>query len=239
MPIVGILELIVQVYFAIHAGRTGRYWWIFIILFFPLVGSVIYFFVEYIPEARSMSSITKSGIPGKPKSIKALQRELEITDSIKNRINLAEAYFYSGQFESAIELLENSLTGLHANDLSLIEGLCHSHFYNGAYDKAIAYLNRYERINSGSLKNNLRLLRARAYEASGNADEALKELKAIADICTGEEARCRYAILLKKQGYVGKAKEIFGTIIKNAKLYPRQYAKFEKEWVKIARSELK
>ncbi len=38
MHILGIAEIIIQVYFAIHAGRTGRYWWIFIILFFPLVG---------------------------------------------------------------------------------------------------------------------------------------------------------------------------------------------------------
>ena len=84
----------------------------------------------------------------------------------------------------------------------------------------------------------MRLIRAKAYEAKGDFEVAMREYKAIANICTGEEARCRYAILLKRQGHIEKAKEVFGTILKNAKLYPRQYAKFEKEWVKIAKSEL-
>lgn len=239
MPIIGILELIVQVYFAVHAGRTGRYWWIFVIIFFPLVGSLVYFFVEYLPDIKAMSNIKKSRISNKPKNIKLLQRELEITDSVKNRLNLAEAYFHSSQYQESIELLEKSLNGVHANDLNILEGLCHSHFRNGTYDNAIEYLDKYEKINNGLLPNNLRLVRAKAYEAKSDFQKALAEYKAIANICPGEEVRCSYAVLLKKQGHVEKAKEQFGIILKNAELYPKQYAKYEKEWVKIARSEIK
>ena len=239
MPLLAVLELIVQIYLAVHAGRTGRYWWIFIILFFPLVGSIIYFFVEYLPEINTMSKIKKSRISDKPKDIRLLQRELEITDSVKNRLNLAEAYFHQNQYQESIELLEQCLTGIYADDLHIIEGLCHSHFRNGTYGKSIEYLNRYERINKDLLPNNLRLVRAKVYEAKGDFQKAILEYEAIADICPGEEARCRYAVLLKKQGYVEKAKELFEKILKNAELYPKQYAKFEKEWVKIARSEIR
>ena len=238
MPIIAILELLVQIYFAVHAGRTGRYQWIFIIIFFPLVGSIVYFFVEYLPDINTMSKIKKARISNKPKNIKLLQRELEITDSVKNRLNLAEAYFHSNQYRESIELLEKSLTGIHVNDLNILEGLCHSHFRNKTYDKSIEYLNQYERINKGLLPNKLRLVRAKAYEAKSNLQKAMAEYEAIANICTGEEARCSYAIMLKKQGHVEKAKELFGIILKNAELYPKQYAKYEKEWVKIARSEI-
>jgi hypothetical protein len=239
MPIIGVLEIILQAYFAVHAGRTGRYGWIFIILFFPLLGSIIYFFVEYLPEIRTTSAIKKSRISNRPKSIKLLQRELEITDSPKNRLNLAEAYFYSGRYQAAIELLEKSLTGIHENDLSIIEGLIHSHFQNGTYDKAIEYLDRYESINESSFQSNLRLLRAKAYEAKGDLRKAMAEYKSIVNTYTGEEARCRYAVLLKQQGYIEKAKEMFAIILKNADLYPKQYATYEKEWVKIAKSEIR
>ena len=239
MPIIGVLDLILQVYFAVHAGRTGRYWWIFIILFFPLVGWVIYFFVEYLPENRTSSKIVRSRAPNLPGNIKQLQRELEMTDSPKSRMNLAEAYFHAGQYQKSIDLLEGSLTGIHENDLNILEGLCHSHFRNGAYDKALEYLDRYERANEGSLKSNLRLLKAKAYEAKGDLQKAMAEYEAIVSICTGEEARCRYAVLLKKQGYFEKAKEMFGIILKNAKLYPKQYATYEKEWVKIAKFEMR
>ena len=161
MPILAVLELIAQIYLAVHAGRTGRYWWIFIILFFPLVGSIIYFFVEYLPEINTMSKINKTRIPDKPKDIRLLQRELEITDSVQNRLNLAEAYFHQNQYQESIELLEKCLTGIYADDLHIIGGLCHSHFRNGTYDKSIEYLNRYEKINKDLLPNNLRLLRAK------------------------------------------------------------------------------
>jgi hypothetical protein len=237
MPIIGVLEIILQVYFAVHAGRTGRYGWIFIILFFPLVGSAIYFFVEYLPDRGTIWRIKRSRTFNRPGNIRQLQRELEITDSPKNRMNLAEAYFHAGQYRDSIELLEKSLTGIHANDLNILLGLCHAHFQNGTYDKAIEYLDRYERANEGALKSNLRLLRAKAYEANDDEQKAVAEYEAIVNICTGEEARCRYAVLLKKQGQVEKAEEMFGIILKNAKLFPKQYATYEKEWVKIAKLE--
>lgn len=232
------LEIIVQIYFAIHAGRTGRYWWIFIILFFPLVGSLIYFFVEYLPERQLTPRVKRPGNAYPSKSIRQLKQELEITDSVKNRMNLAKAYFQAGQYSESINLLEKSLEGVHANDLDVMEGLCHSYFYNGNFDKLFEYLKKYEELNNGTLPNNLRLLKARAHEETGSFQTALKEYEAIADDYSGEEARCRYAVLLKKQGQVEKANQIFGSILKNAKLFPKEYAQFEKEWVKIAKAEI-
>ena len=72
MPI-GVLDLILQLYFAVHAGRTGRYWWIFILSFFPLAGWGICFFVEYLPDNRAQSKIARSRTPNLPGNIKQLQ----------------------------------------------------------------------------------------------------------------------------------------------------------------------
>ncbi len=39
--------LIVQILFIIHALKTGRdWWWVLIILFFPVIGCVVYFALE-------------------------------------------------------------------------------------------------------------------------------------------------------------------------------------------------
>ncbi|PLY05429.1 MAG: hypothetical protein C0622_01695 [Desulfuromonas sp.] len=160
-----------------------------------------------------------------------------MTDSIENRINLAQAYFNVNKYQESIDLLEKSLTGIHSNDLTILEGLCHSHFRNETYDEALKYLDKYEKSNESSLPNNLRLLKAKAYEAKGDIQAAIAEYDVIADICAGEEARCNYAVLLKKQGNLEKAKELFETILKNAELYPKHYKKHEKEWVDIAKAE--
>lgn len=237
MHILSILSIIIQVFFAIHAGKTGRYWWIFIILIFPFVGSLIYFFVEYLPEKQMTAKAKRPGNAYPSKSIRQLKQELEITDSVKNRMNLAKAYFQAGKYPESIELLEKSLDGVHADDLNIIEGLCHSFYQNSNFDKLFEYLQKYDELNK-ELPNSLRLLKARAHEETGDLETALKEYEALADIYTGEEARCRYALLLKKQGHIDNANEIFGSILKNEKLFSKQYSKFEKEWVKIARTEI-
>lgn len=238
MHILGILEIVIQIFFAVHAGRTGRYLWIFIILFFPLVGSLIYFFVEYLPERQMTANVRLPRNGYSSKSIRQLKKELEITDSVKNRMNLAKAYFKAGQYPESIELLEKSLDGVHAKDLDVMEGLCHSYFYNSNFNKLFDQLKKYEELNKGELPNNLKLIKARAHEETGDTETALKEYEAVADNFSGEEARCRYALLLKKQGQVEKANTIFGSILKNAKLFPKEYAKFEKEWVAIAKTEV-
>lgn len=49
--VIGIGLLALQVALAVHVVRTGKpIIWVFIILFFPLVGSLIYLFTVVIPE---------------------------------------------------------------------------------------------------------------------------------------------------------------------------------------------
>lgn len=237
MPLLGIIEIVIQVYFAVHAAKTGRYGWIFIILFFPLVGSLIYFFVEYLPEMRIESRVKTGRNVSTKKRFAELQREVEITDSIKNRINLAEAYFQNGMYQESINLLEKSLVGTYANDPYILEGLCHAYFKNGNYEKTKEYLSIYENISEGKLNNNIRLMKAKTFEALGQDKEALEEYKAIVNLYAGEEARCCYALLLKKNGGKHAARELFGEILKNAKLYLKHYKKYQSEWVAIAKEE--
>ena len=53
MPLLGILHIVVAVFFAVHALRTGRnMFWLLVLLMFPFLGSVVYFFAEFLPELR-------------------------------------------------------------------------------------------------------------------------------------------------------------------------------------------
>jgi hypothetical protein len=237
MHITGIIEVIIQIYFAIHAARNEKYWWVFIILFFPLAGSVIYLFIEYLPQLNYTASVPdKLSFKNK---IKQLQRELEITDSIMNKVNLAKAYLQAGQYQASIELLEKCLGGVNAHDPNILEDLSYAYFYNRDFDKSKEYLARVEKIQGDQFSNDLKLLKARIHEELGEIDAALNEYKAIVKIFAGEEARARYALLLKKVGEEDKARDLFKEIVKKARLYPRQYKKFHRKWVNMAKAELK
>ena len=53
MPLLGGLVVFIQFCFAFHALKTGRpYWWVFIIMGFPVMGCVVYYFVEVFPGSR-------------------------------------------------------------------------------------------------------------------------------------------------------------------------------------------
>ena len=58
--LIAIGTFVLQITLAVHAVRTGRpFIWIFIILIFPLMGSLIYIIAELIPEWERKNMIQK------------------------------------------------------------------------------------------------------------------------------------------------------------------------------------
>ncbi len=244
MPYLGTLSVIVQIFFAVHAARTGRYWWIFIILVFPFAGVLVYLFAEYLPEMQGNVSCRKFGAkiqkvvnPGR--KIRELEKQLEITDSLKNRENLAEAYFEAGRYQDAVDLLERSLQGGNSNDPHLLEGLCYSCFSMGNHEKARHYIDRLAEVENGQLPEQIRLLKARTFEELRDYNAAVEEYDKLSKSFQGEEARCRHGLLLKQLGRKEEARTLFEMIRTNCQLSTRFYQKTQKKWIDIARVELK
>lgn len=71
-------------------------------------------------------------------------------------------------------------------------------------------------------------------EGLGHIDGARRNYSEIVGTVPGEEARCRYALLLKQTGRVGEANEHFDTVLKNARLSPKYYRKTQKDWILMA-----
>jgi hypothetical protein len=93
MPVLALCEILVQMYFAVHAVRTGRErQWLFIIIIFPGIGSLIYFFSEYLPDMQQVARLRKRNAPaGSLKHLRYLEDQVEITPSVKDKKALAEA----------------------------------------------------------------------------------------------------------------------------------------------------
>lgn len=244
MPYLGTLSVIVQIFFAVHAARTGRYWWIFIILVFPFAGVLVYLFAEYLPDMQGNVSCRKVGTkiqkvvnPGK--KIREFEKQLEITDSLKNRENLAEAYFEAGRYQDAVDLLERSLQGVNSNDPHLLEGLCFSYFSMGNFEKTRHCIDRLAEAENGQLPEQIRLVKARTLEELKDYDGAVEEYDKLSKNYQGEEARCRHALLLKQLGRKEEARKLFEKINTECRLSTRFYQKAQKKWIDIAKVELK
>jgi len=240
MPALAIFEILAQVYFAVHAIRTGRErQWLFIIIIFPGIGCLIYFFSEYLPDMQQAAKLRKKRVNvNSSKNLRYLEDQVEITPSVKNKKLLAEAYVHTGKFDKAIPIFEECLQGLHEKDDFLVEGLCCAYFFKGDLDKARINLLELKNLRRDQPNNDFDLLLARTYEELGETDAALEEYSGLIKRFSGPEAPCRYALLLKRIGRREEARAIFKKIVKDARLSPKFYQKDQKKWINMAKREI-
>lgn len=81
------------------------------------------------------------------------------------------------------------------------------------------------------------MLYARSLEELGEIDKAMEEYQALCQYYSGAEAKCRYGLLLKRQGKIAEATQIFEELIRAAKRASKHSNRFNKEWIDIARRE--
>ncbi|MFT5174213.1 MAG: hypothetical protein ACI8W7_002400 [Gammaproteobacteria bacterium] len=109
MPFIGILILGLQVFFAVHAVRTGKDpIWLWIIILAPGIGCAIYFFTQFAPDAlnsrtaaRAKEHLVRSIDP--QRELKERMELLELSNTVENRIALAEECIEAKMYAQAIE----------------------------------------------------------------------------------------------------------------------------------------
>ncbi len=239
----GFLILLVQIYCAVHAAKRGRSQWIYIILFFPLVGCIVYIITYMLPYMRVDSAVVSTGnkIAKKinpTRELIRLKKQLEFSDTIANRQALAKEYMSLGGYEDAVVLYESCLEGPYEDDPDMIVDLAYALYLNESFEEAKQQLLKIKKNNPRSKTKDAFLLLAKTYERLDDTDMALKEYESLKDIYPGEEARCRYALLLKKTGNPDLANQMFNEIIFDASRSPRYYRKSQRKWIEIAKQQL-
>lgn len=239
------IPIIFQVIFAIHAIRSCRYGWLWIILIFPVVGCLIYFFVEVVPELQSNPGIEQVGSTVKklvnPEGeIRRLKDQLELCDNFSNRQALADGYAQVGRYTDAISCYLECLKTVSGEDVYLLEKLAKAYFSNKQYDDVEKILFKIKQMQGNEFKSpEAQLILARNYEAKGDKQKALAEYEQLVPKFSGQEVRCRYALLLNQSGEQAKAKKLFEELLRHVHLSPKFYQKAQAAWVKIAREQVK
>src|SRR5262245_37610831 len=143
MPIIlGGVVLLLQLTVIFHAMKTGRpYYWIFIIMAFPVLGCVIYFIIELLPGSRSERKLVKIGndivkAMNPDRDMKRKAEELAICGSVENKIKLAEELVERGMFDEAIPLFKSAREGQYYFAPDLLHGMARAYFFNGEYLEA-------------------------------------------------------------------------------------------------------
>jgi len=239
MDIAGLVILLVQIGIAVHALRTGRpLWWLAVILFFPLLGALIYFLVEILPEIRASrsirgfgSDIVKTVVPNAALHRRA--EELAVCGSVQNKLALAQECMTRGHFDEAITLYESAREGPFAAAPDVLLGLARARFHNGEPNAARDLLEKLAAGHPDYYPQDVAILKARAADAAGDSETALHELEAMLDRSVGLETRFRYGEILARTGKTQEARTELKSVVNHAHRF--RIGPTERPWAKRSR----
>jgi hypothetical protein len=244
MPLIAIAHILVALYFGVHAIRTGRnMYWLMVLFAFPLLGSVVYFFAEYLPEVRH-SRVARKAVgtvatlvdPGR--DVRRARADVERTPSVDNRWRLAEALLQAGQHDEALQHYEQCVAGPYARDPKLRLALANAQCIAGQHAQAVQTLERLfadepeRQAGEASLWYALALAEV-APERAGSAFELAMQRHLTVD------TRCEYGLFLLRHGQPSRARQLLEEVIKHAKLGTAHSRDLHRPAIDRARAALK
>jgi len=244
MPILGGLALALDAMCIVHVIRTNRpYYWYFVIMGLPTIGAAIYFFSEMLPDIRHSRAARQAAqdigrVVDPDREIREATAALQLTDTAENRKRLAEALMVKQRYDEAATLYAAALEGVHADDPALMLGLARARFGQKDYAGVCGTLDDLRAALPDFESADAHLLYARAREGRGDSDGALVEYEALAGYYPGEEARCRYALLLQRLGEVEEARAMFRRVVDSVESAPKTYFRAQRDWYNVARQNL-
>lgn len=237
------LSIIVQLALVVHIIKTGRNMsWVFIVLFFPLIGSLAYFIIELLPEftntrtARTAQRrLAKAVDPDK--ALREATEQYALARTAQNAMVLASQHLQRANFSDARDIYQRALNGVHGDDPDLLLGLAQAHFGLAEYAEVITCLDTLKEKNPAKTSQDGHLLYARALEALGQVDKAQHEYETLVSYYTGPEPSCRLGALLEAQGRHDQAQALFQSVLAHSKTAGKHYNTLYKDWIAQARRE--
>jgi hypothetical protein len=237
----------IQVMTLLHVIKTGRTQpWLFVVIFLPLVGSIVYLIAEVLPEVAATRQA--QGAAGAMRErldperrLRELREAAAQFDTPQARAKLAEEYERLDRLPDAIETYRGAMTGLFADDPDLQFALTSALF--AAAERGIepwaaarAEWDRLDRHDPKFRPKDRSLMKARLLHAEGAVDEAGR---IYADLNAGYssiEMRVRYAHFLYTQNRIDEARALLASVLKEEQRAQPHVRNMNAFWYEQART---
>ena len=230
--------VIFQIICIVHAVRNNNASWIWLLLFFPLVGCIVYLATEARGVGRGgrklAGQLVDVALP--TRRLEALRAQLEHAPTVENRMALAEECVRHKRYDEALELY--ATTGVHKDDPEILKKRASVQFEMGKPGDAKATLEHLFEINPRERTAAMRLLLARIIETEGDDAATLAAYEAATPGAIGDEVRCRYAGALEKAGRRDEALAIYTRIVKDSARSDGRYRRDNREWIQTAKAKV-
>jgi hypothetical protein len=237
MPYYFIIALqAVCVFHCIRKGNQNK--WIWIVIFIPVIGCLIYIFSEILTK-RDLSAVQSnlSTMIYPVGRIRDLEKKLEFSNTFDNKVALADAYLASNKLEEAIDLYESCLTGIFDDNEYVINKMIIACYKLERYDEIVKITQKIIR-SSEFKKSHSHILYALSLEKTGKVTEAEAELKTIRGKFSNFEGRVNYGQFLVRAERTAEAKAIFSEILDESSHMRAGELRGNSEWFRKSREEL-
>jgi len=212
MPFIGIgLHFIIALFFAVHAMRTGRpIYWLIILFSFPLLGSVVYFFAEYMPASQLERGARKASskaiqLLDPTRELREAREAFELSATVQNRIRLAAALDDAGEYEEAVKQFDACLSGPFAKDPELMFGAAKAKYHVNQTAQALDLLLALQQQQPEFRPEQVSILLAKSYANARQPENARQTFMHAVDNFGSAQARAEYAIWAAENGDLATA----------------------------------
>lgn len=199
-------------FYLAYKNQEGQRWY-WIILLFPLLGSLFFLFQTYYnrQNIENISEEIKSTLNDNYK-LEKLEKEIAYSGTISNKIRLADEYFQKKNYSAALHIYESCLEGIHADDPELLLKLVKTHYQLKNYAKVVTYG---EKLKSDKAFNasEEKIALAWSYSHLGGDDLAEKVFEETNVRFTNYVQRLEYSRFLAERGNGIKSKQLLEELI--------------------------
>lgn len=153
--------------------------------------------------------------------------------SVANKVAAADELMRCGRFDEAVPLYQSALSGIYHNEPDFLFKLAQAQIEANQVAPAAQTLDRLARDHERYRPEETRLLHARMLEGQGCVGAALNEYESLTSAYVGLEAKCRFGLLLMREGQIERAHRVFMQMVLDAE--HSDYARrAEYHWLRVA-----
>ncbi|WP_438711477.1 hypothetical protein ACSTS3_01740 [Aquimarina muelleri] len=197
-----------------HAIKNkNNYYWFFVIVFLPVIGSVIYLFSQVFNK-KDLDEVQKEvvNVINPTKRISDLQKQLDFADTFQNRTNLADVLLETGDYANAIKEYEIAINENYNKDVGVVKKLIEGYSNLKNYDKVISCA-EHIMVKPHFKGSRSQFLYGLALEEKQQSEKAEEQLRQIDQRYSNYKERYVLTQFLIGKGKIEDAKEILSEII--------------------------
>jgi len=216
------------VHHLLHGGNEAL--WRFAVVAVPLFAAVLWTLAR-----RSVPHIPAEQIKETAPDAELERKLAALADcpSVANKIAAADELMRCGRYEDSVQVYESALAGVYANEPDFLFKLAQAQIEANHTAAGAETVRRLMNDHARFRPEETRLLRARILEGQGRVGSALAEYETLTSLYVGFEAKCRYGLLLMREGRIERANHVFSQMVRDAE--KSSYAmRTERHWLRVA-----